>query len=313
MAYERSWPAVPPTQFTSDGSSTGLIQVANTRGFKVKAKAFLQSTTQPATEVEVKRVLSDTQMIVGKVGTPLTDRSFDATAFLVLDGAFVFAQEQEKVKVPQLDREHATYDQEPTTAWRSVLVDQLGRYYETANPLPVQLTDGSINIETLNAELRVQLSSKDNDPKAGDVHSSVRIGDQNGEATITDGALNVNVISGPSPTQALVVTYNNDPTVITGVTSDLVSYTVPAGKQAMLTLIEVSGENIAKYTVLVNSSVKAVKRTYYGSPLNLSFQFGPGNGSGLLLNAGDVVDVQVVHNQPATASFDGSIQVVEIT
>ena len=53
------------------------------------------------------------------------------------------------------------------------------------NPIHVQLSDGSINVGTVNAELEVQLSHKDNDPDNGDVHDSVRIGDGQNEVTMT--------------------------------------------------------------------------------------------------------------------------------
>lgn len=312
MAFERTWPAVSPILFTGDGSAFGIVTVASTFGFKVKQTAILQSNTQVPLQVQVNRVLSSTQMIVGRPGKPLSDR-MNISAFTLADHSFAYAEEANKSEVPKVDQYHAVYEQEPTVAWRSVLVDELGRFYRTDNPIPVRLTDGSINVETLNADLRVQLSSKDNDPTAGDVHSSVRIGDEFSEATITDGALNVNVISAPTSNQQLQIIYNEDGTVVTGVTADLVSYTVPVGKKAFLIRIEVSGENIAKYSVLVNSAVKSVKRTYYGSSLNENFEFGSGNGSGFFLNAGDQVDVQVIHGQPATGIFDGTIQVIEIT
>jgi hypothetical protein len=45
------------------------------------------------------------------------------------------------------------------------------------NPLEVRLSDGSINIGSVNAELEVALSHMDNTPDAGDVADSVRIGD----------------------------------------------------------------------------------------------------------------------------------------
>lgn len=54
-----------------------------------------------------------------------------------------------------------------------------------ANPIFVQLSDGSVNIGTVNAELEVQLSHRDDDPDSGDVHDSVRIGDGEFEVNMT--------------------------------------------------------------------------------------------------------------------------------
>lgn len=71
----------------------------------------------------------------------------------------------------------------PTTA---NLKDENGDAYSPSNPLHVQLSDGSVNIGTVNAELEVQLSRKDNDPDAGDVHDAVRIGNQDVELGFND-------------------------------------------------------------------------------------------------------------------------------
>jgi hypothetical protein len=61
------------------------------------------------------------------------------------------------------------------------------------NPIYVRLSDGSISIGTVNAELEVQLSHKDNVPNAGDVADSVRIGDGVEELDLnTDGSVNAN-------------------------------------------------------------------------------------------------------------------------
>lgn len=79
-------------------------------------------------------------------------------------------------------------------AKRIVMVDSLGNFNSEDNPLFVQLTDGSITIGTVNAELEVQLSHLDNDPDAGDVHDSVRIGDGVKEITATEYGSSKNVI-----------------------------------------------------------------------------------------------------------------------
>lgn len=80
---------------------------------------------------------------------------------------------------------HQHEHEDDILARRVVFVDALGNFYNTNNPLPVILTDGSVNIGTVNAEIEVQLSSRDNYPDSGDVHDSVRWGDQNYEAHIT--------------------------------------------------------------------------------------------------------------------------------
>lgn len=184
MAYERTWLAVPPQLLTSDGSSLGIVTMADTRGFKVKAIAVLAAVGLPDLRVSINRVLSETQIRVGRVGKPIGD-ILDVSSYTVSAGAYIYAAEQEKAKLTLEDREYALYDQEPTVAKRSVLVDQLGRYYEQANPLPVQLSGGSIFIENVHNNLSVFITHKDNYPVAGDIHDSVRIGDGITEAGVT--------------------------------------------------------------------------------------------------------------------------------
>lgn len=62
----------------------------------------------------------------------------------------------------------------PTEYHRRVsLVDASGGEINGTNPLKVQLTDGSVNIGTVNAELEVQLSHASNNPDAGDIGDRV--------------------------------------------------------------------------------------------------------------------------------------------
>jgi len=70
-----------------------------------------------------------------------------------------------------------------------------GNPITTENPLPVQLSDGSINIDTLDAQLEVHLSHLDNTPDIGDVFDSIRIGDGTNQLSINpDGTINVNSV-----------------------------------------------------------------------------------------------------------------------
>lgn len=133
MAFERKWPAVAPQLFTADGTTLGVATVANTRGFKVKAKAVISATGLPDLQIEIKRVLSANQVIVGPIGKPITAPS-DISAYTVALGAFIYAEEQEKNSIPENDRDEATYDQEPTVAQRVVVVDQLGQYQNSLIP-----------------------------------------------------------------------------------------------------------------------------------------------------------------------------------
>lgn len=198
MAIEKKWPAVPPQLFTSNGGVYGEVQVASTKGFKVKQSAVISAVGQNNLAVQVKRVLSPTILLVGPIkaiqGKQGLQGREDLTNYTVAAGAFIYAEEQDKATLKPEDIFQAVYDQEPTVAIRSVMVDQFGDYYQTTNPLPVKLSDGSINIGTVNAELEVELTHKDNFPDLGDIADSVRVGDGVDELGVNaDGSINVNL------------------------------------------------------------------------------------------------------------------------
>jgi hypothetical protein len=176
MAYERKWLRVEAQSFVANGGDDGSIILASTSGFKVKQKVKITAVGKPSILLEVKRVLSPTTLLVGPLSTGINTRT-NLIEYTTDKFPAISAEEQEKNSITREDREAAIYEQEPTVAKRVVLVDEWGSFYQTANPLPVQLTDGSINISTLNAQLEVQLTHRDNYPKLGDEHDSVRLGD----------------------------------------------------------------------------------------------------------------------------------------
>src|ERR1039457_2792413 len=133
MAIEQKWPAVPPVLFTSDGSLYGQISIVTAKGLKVKQKVVLAATSQPNLECRVIRVINPTTIKVGLVNPPQGQwfKGIDVSAYTVSLGAYLYAGEEDKVLPKTDDMDRATYDQEPTVAWRSVLVDQFGDYYDT--------------------------------------------------------------------------------------------------------------------------------------------------------------------------------------
>ncbi len=74
------------------------------------------------------------------------------------------------------------------SARRVVFVGPDGNFigHDPTVPLNVRLSDGSVNIGTVNAELEVQLSHIANSPDAGDVADSVQVGDGEETLQITD-------------------------------------------------------------------------------------------------------------------------------
>lgn len=163
---------------TANGTSSGLVTINSSfiKFIFVKQQISLFSNTQPRITLEVKRVISPTQFYVGPVNGGIGERA-NISAYLVSDGAQISVGLQDRPNIKPNDIMRSVYAEEPAVAIRTMNVDYLGRPYDVDNPVPVRLSDGSVNIGTVNAELEVQLSHQDNVPNPGDVHDSVRIGD----------------------------------------------------------------------------------------------------------------------------------------
>lgn len=203
MAFEKRWAQVPVQSLIANGTADGQLQIADAYRLKVKQLLLLTSGSQPTLQIQVKRVMSPTLILVGKKDEDIDDR-IDVSAYLVSDGAAIVNPDpnQARPKIGVEDFARAVYDEEPTVAIRTVMVDRGGRYIGTDpdSPFYVQLSDGSVNIGTVNAELEVQLSHRDDDPDVGDVNDSVRIGDGEDELAINpDGSINVNSASASNP------------------------------------------------------------------------------------------------------------------
>lgn len=162
---------VEPVLFTADGTIDGIATVATTCDFKVKQQVILSATGESAVVLEVKRVISATELRLGPLKTPIQIYQ-DISAFTLAKASAIEAKEQVRPLIPEQEIERLTYEEEPTIARRSVLVDKLGEKISDDNPLPVDIQGADFDVS-----LKVQLEHKDNTPDAGDRHDATRIGD----------------------------------------------------------------------------------------------------------------------------------------
>lgn len=165
----------------------------------------------------------------------------------------------------------------------------------SGNDLKIEL-DGSIN-----ANVKVDAADGDN----------IAIHDAGGDelAINPDGSINVNITTS---TPGIFKTYFNEITALaSGSLTTVQTYTVPALKTAFLQKIDVSGTNIAEYSIFINAVIQDKKRTYFGNSLNSEFLFAD-SGSGLPLVAGDIVTTKVIHSRPTIANFNSRIQIIEV-
>lgn len=290
MAFERQWPAVAPQLLTANGGSLGQIQVDSTLGFKVGAQAFLKALTLPDFQVKVIRVISPTMLLVGVPTAPVGKRQYaNVSAYTIALGASIAAPEQDKVEVPMIDTIRATYDGEPTSAWRTVFVDPNGDYYGSGNPLPIAF-DGTISV------------------------GNVTIQDDDGdELEINpDGSINVNIVNAVTG-NVVKNTYGEANAVPPGVETTIVQYMVPLiVTSGILQRISVSGTNVGRYKVYVNGVAIDTRRTYYGGSFNEYFDYYVNSTDGYTLQPGDLVTVRILHDRVYVGDFEGRIQVLEV-
>jgi len=116
-----------------------------------------------------------------------------------------------------------------------------------------------------------------------------------------DASNPLNVVVVNAAVSAFIDEYNEINSVAQGVLSTIVSYTVPVAKTLSLEKVEVSGENIAIFEVLINSITKGKRRTYWGK-FNSDFEF-----KGFTVAAGLTVEVKVIHTRTVAASFNANL------
>lgn len=143
MSLEKKLRAISPRLFTQDGTASGVIKVSDSTLFKVEQEVTLQSNTQPSLQLAIKDIPNATTLIVGPRGKPLSV-TYDISAFLTADMSSVETSLQVRPTVIEQDISRAVYEEAPTVALRTFLVDILGRGISDDNPLPVaaQLADG---------------------------------------------------------------------------------------------------------------------------------------------------------------------------
>lgn len=306
---ERLYYDKQPIAFTADGTDQGVVNIPSTYGFKVNQKVTLQSDVLQPRNYKVKKVISETQLVLGSFEKPRSE-DIDISDFLVTENAVIILYQQNRPSIDPVNIQGMVFEEEPTVALRNHLVDWLGRSYDASNPVPVQLSDGSIDIGTVNAELEVQLSHQNNVQDPGDIADSVQIGDGVEILQVNpDGSINVNIVLAGNGVSKNI--YNEVSSVASSTTTSIVTYTVPLGKKATLNLVEFTGSNIGTYEVRVNGSNIAKKRTWFNGNMSGEFNFSSFPNHGIILSAGDIIRLRVTHDRPMVGDFEGRILLVE--
>jgi hypothetical protein len=146
MAVEKNWLAVTATPLTANGTQFGVVTIADTNGYKVKGYAFIAANTVTTQQLQIQRVISSTQLILGPLGTSPSPNNFtNLSAYTVALDATIGFPEQPKNKIKPDDIEQATYEADPAVAIRVIPVDPYGGLIGPDNPMAVTF-DGTISI-----------------------------------------------------------------------------------------------------------------------------------------------------------------------
>ena len=97
--------------------------------------------------------------------------------------------------------------------------------------------------------------------------------------------------------------YNEALAVSSGMATTVALYTVPIGQSLVLQHVEVSGDIMATYSVLVDGSLIAKRRTYF-THYNDDFYT---SKNGLSVSSNQQVVVSVTHNRTLAGNFNASI------
>ncbi len=286
---EKRFYAVPPQLFTANGTTNGVITVAANACalFKVKQKVYVSAVGLPDLYLEIKEIDNEENIQVGPIpgtlnapnGNSGISARTDISAYTLALGAAIFADEQKRPSIDNIEIVRATYSEEPTCAVRSILVDECGDLVNNTNPLPVAF-DGTVSI--------------------GDV-SIVEGG--NTMTVNNDGSINVNIVETTSNPGLLFYT-NEVLSVASSIETTIITVTAPSNG-LRIEKVETSGENVALFRVYINGVPLLYKRSWW-TDFNLTFNF-EGFPNGLLLTPGQVLTVTCYHTRPYVGNFEATV------
>jgi len=114
MENHKTLNALAPRLLTQDGTASGEI-FCDVSGFRVGQQVSLKSNSVPEQSFTIDKILDDRLKFTSSM-----------IQFLVVDGAIVYSNSQERPKFSTTDVERATYEEAPVVARRSFAVDEFG-------------------------------------------------------------------------------------------------------------------------------------------------------------------------------------------
>lgn len=132
---------------------------------------------------------------------------------------------------------------------------------------------------------------------------------RNSVAVNSDGSINVvGIISDSVEIQSTSV-FAEALSVPSATPTTVVQYIIPVGKSGNLWLVDFGGQNIGTFSLTLNGTVIAKRRTWFnGSGLSDQMDFRGNSTSGKTVIAGDELKLIVFHNRPYVGDFEGRFQ-----
>ena len=101
--------------------------------------------------------------------------------------------------------------------------------------------------------------------------------------------------------------FNSVTSVPQGATVDLLTYIVPVGKAFFMQMIEVGGNNIAKYDIEVDGQIICTSRTWFSGGLVSRLRFDGTGNVGVPYAQSSVIKIKVTHYRPVVGDFEARI------
>lgn len=202
--WEQKWPSVILTPIVV---ANHVVTVSDTAGLHTKAKISLSAIGQETIDYEIKRVLSDTQLSVGLIGTGI-EKLENPTQF---NGGMLTMSEQMRNKFGNEIVMRAVYEEEPATALRNVLVNKYGAFLDTvvgvdglnrlAVDAEVTVSSVTVDLDALTPPTRsdpdnVLIAGSEDGTKTGLKHAARVDSDLDLRVGISDGANKAQVNAG---------------------------------------------------------------------------------------------------------------------
>lgn len=149
--FERKWPTIILSPISI---SNHVITVTSTVGLHTKQIVTLTKPGIKSQDFVIKRIISDTQIHIGKVDTNFVTYENP----IEFSGGTLEMYEQERNKMGSEVYFRAVYEEEPAVALRNVLVDRHGQHYTEDNPMPIY---GSLTVDIGN---EVEIKNDLNNP-----------------------------------------------------------------------------------------------------------------------------------------------------